>query len=81
METNEMKNLLTKFFYRNDHLFYQIMIHDAKSMNTDIYGEYADFDDYRKTLDGLQNNIIDWTPLRLVQDKSFKAEHAFAKVA
>jgi CRISPR/Cas system Type II protein with McrA/HNH and RuvC-like nuclease domain len=81
METNEMKNLLTKFFYKNDHLFYQIMIHDAKSMNSEIYGEYEDFDVYRRTLDGLQNNVIDGKPLRLVQDKTFKSEHAFAKVA
>jgi hypothetical protein len=81
METNEMKNLLTKFFYKNDHLCYQIMIKDTTSVNIDVYGEYDDFDDYRRTLDGLQNNQIDWTPLRLVQDKTFKTEHTFAKVA
>lgn len=81
METNEMKNLLSKFYYKNDYLFYQILIQDSTSKNLDLYGEYEDFDDYRKTLDGLQNNIIDWTPLRLVQDKTFKSEHAFANVA
>jgi hypothetical protein len=81
METNEMKNVLTKFFYKNDYLFYQIMIQDTTTKNFDVYGEYEDFDDYRRTLEGLQNNQIDWTPLRLVQDKSFKSEHAFAKVA
>lgn len=81
METNEMKNLLSKFYYKNDYLFYQILIQDPTSKNLDLYGEYEDFDDYRKTLDGLQNNIIDWTPLRLIQDKTFKSEHAFANVA
>ena len=81
METNEMKNLLSKFYYKNDYLFYQILIQDPISKNLDLYGEFEDFDDYRKTLDGLQNNIVDWTPLRLVQDKTFKSEHAFANVA
>ncbi len=81
METNEMKNLLSKFYYKNDYLFYQILIQDSTSKNLDLYGEFEDFDDYRKTLDSLQNNIVDWTPLRLVQDKIFKSEHAFAKVA
>jgi hypothetical protein len=81
METNEMKNILSKFFYKNDYLFYQILIQDSMSNKIDVYGEYEDFDDYRKTLEGLQSNQIDWTPLRLVQDKSFNSEQAFAKVA
>jgi hypothetical protein len=81
METNEMKNILSKFFYKNDYLFYQILIHDPMSQNIDVFGEYEDFDDYRKTLEGLQNNQIDWTPLRLVQDKTFTSEQVFSKVA
>jgi hypothetical protein len=81
MKTNEMKSLMTKFFYRNDNLLFQIMIQDETTKDIEIYAEYEDYDDYRRTLDGLQNNYIDWTPLRLVQDKTFKSEHAFAKVA
>jgi hypothetical protein len=81
METNEMKNILSKFFYKKDYLFYQILIQDSMSNKIDVYGEYEDFDDYRKTLESLQNNQIDWTPLRLVQDKTFNSEQTFAKVA
>jgi hypothetical protein len=81
METNEMKNLLTRFFYKNDYLFYQILIQDKSTSDTTMYGEYEDFDDYRKTFDSLQNNNLDWTPLKLVQDNIFNSEHTFAKVA
>jgi hypothetical protein len=81
METNEMKNLLTKFYYKNEFLIYQIMILDETTMNTEIYGEYGDFEAYHIAIEGLQNNQIGWAPLRLVQDKYFKPEHAFAKVA
>lgn len=81
METNEMKNVLTRFFYKNDDLFYQILVLDTTSMNLGVYAEFEEFDDYRNALENLQCNQADWTPLRLVQDKTFKPEHAFAKVA
>ena len=79
MKTNEMKSLLTKFFYRNEHLFFQILIQNEMSM--DVYGEYDDYDEYRRIFDSLQNNFIEWTPLRIFQDKTVRSELNLAKVA
>jgi hypothetical protein len=79
MKTNDIKSLLTKFFYKNDHLFFQILIQDE--MSAEVYGEYGDYEEYRRTFNNLQNSMIDWTPLRLVQDRTVGSESAFAKVA
>ena len=41
-----IKNLITKFYYKNNHLCFQILIH-CKDDKTIIYKEYTDYDEYK----------------------------------
>ena len=36
MRTNEIKSLLTKFYYNDEHLYFQILIQKENSI--DVYG-------------------------------------------
>jgi hypothetical protein len=79
MKTIETKSLLTKFFYKNEHLYFQILVQSES--NTDVYGEYDDYSDYKATFDMLQRNLTGNSALKLVADNYMKADNRFAKVA
>jgi hypothetical protein len=79
MKTIETKSLLTKFFYKNEHLYFQILVQSES--NTDVYGEYDDYSDYKTSFDTLQRNLTSGCGLKLVSDNYMKAENRFAKVA
>ena len=57
MKSYELKSLLTKFFYRSEHLYFQIMIQGENSI--ELYGEYTDYNEYKETFDILQKNLAE----------------------
>ncbi len=79
MKTIETKSLLTKFFYKNEHLFFQILVQGESK--TDVYGEYDDYSDYKASFDTLQRNLTNGSALKLVSDNYMKTGNRFAKVA
>jgi hypothetical protein len=80
MKLFEVKNLLTKFYYKNEHLYFQILIQGENSL--DVYGEYMDYTEYKSAFDSLQNNFLKVNPMKLAIDPKIKSEEVvFAKVA
>ncbi len=79
MKTSECKSLLTKFFYKNEHLYFQILI--QSEISTNVYGEFNDYSDYKETFDRLQRNILDTNALKIVPERLLIAKTHFAKVA
>ncbi len=79
MRTNEIKSLLTKFYYNNEHLYFQILVQKENSM--EVYGEYADYRDYKKNFDMLQKEIDEKMNVKIVTEKIIKTKIPLAKVA
>lgn len=50
----QVKDLITKFFYKSNHLCFQILLH-TRTNETIAYGVYADYSDYKKDFNNLQN--------------------------
>lgn len=50
----QVKDLITKFFYKNNHLCFQILLH-TRTNETIAYGVYANYSTYKKDFDNLQN--------------------------
>ena len=79
MKTTECKSLLTKFFYKNEHLYFQILIQGETTTN--VYREFDDYSEYKETFDRLQCNLFSKSPLKLIPERLLKSETRFAKVA
>ena len=79
MRTNEIKSLLTKFYYNNEHLYFQILI--QKENLIEVHGEYADYYEYKNTFDILQKDIDEKKNVKIVTEKSIKTQIPLAKVA
>lgn len=79
MKTSECKSLLTKFFYKNEHLYFQILI--QSEIITNVYGEFDNYSEYKETFDRLQRNILDINALMIVTDRLLPTQSHFAKVA
>lgn len=79
MNSYEIKSLLTKFFYRNDHLYFQIMIQGESSI--EFYGEYTDYNEYKETFDILQKNLTEKNQLKIISEKFVVSKIPLAKVA
>ena len=43
----QIKNLITKFYYKDNHLCFQILIH-CEDDKTIVYNEYTDYAEYKK---------------------------------
>ncbi len=79
MVNKETNNLLTKFFYRDNYLHFQILVQTAT--DTQICGEFTNYDEYRKSFDTLQSNLVDFKFKITTAGKILKFEHALANVA
>ena len=77
--SKETKNLLTKFFYRDNYLHFQILMQSANEMQ--ICGEFTNYDEYRKSFDALQTRLSDFKAKALPNVKNFKLEFGLANVA
>ena len=79
MVSKETKSLLTKFFYRDNYLHFQILMQTASDMQ--ICGEFTNYDEYRKSFDALQLRLLDFTSKAMPSVKNLKLELGLAKVA
>ncbi len=79
MKSYEIKSLLTKFFYRNDHLLFQIMIQGESSV--EVYGEYTDYNEYKNIFDTLQRDLTEKNQLKIISEKFVVSKIPLAKVA
>jgi hypothetical protein len=59
MVSKETNSLLTKFFYRENYLHFQILAQSATE--TQICGEFTNYDEYRQSFEALQKRLIDFT--------------------
>jgi len=50
----QVKDLITKFFYKNNHLCFQILLHTQMN-ETVAYGVYTNYSTYKKDFENLQN--------------------------
>lgn len=79
MVTKDTNSLLTKFFYRDNYLHFQILVQTAT--DTQICGEFTNYDEYRKSFEALQSNLVDFKSKITAAGKNFKFERALANVA
>ncbi len=52
LKGTQIKNLITKFFYKDNHLCFQILIH-CETDQTVSYREFSDYSTYKKVYDKL----------------------------
>lgn len=50
----QIKDLITKFFYKDNHLCFQILLH-MRTNETIAYGMYSDYADYKKDFNNLKD--------------------------
>lgn len=79
MVSKETKSLLTKFFYRDNYLHFQILLQTANDMQ--ICGEFTNYDEYRKSFDNLQSHLIDFKSKPALNVKNLKLELSLANMA
>lgn len=54
ISASDIINLITLFYYKNNHLRYQILIH-LSGERTVVYGEYENYNEYKSQFENLQN--------------------------
>ena len=79
MKSYEIKSILTKFFYRNEHLYFQIMIQSEDSL--EIHGEYTNYSEYKENFDVLQNDLVEKNQFKVIPEKFVVSKIPLAKVA
>ena len=63
-----VEQLITKFFYRNNQLFFQILL-NGKDNFTITYGEYTDYTTYKKVYNQLLCCKATNTPVNISENK------------
>ena len=79
MVSKETNNLLTKFFYRDNYLHFQILVQTAT--DTQICGEFTNYDEYQKSFEHLQSRLSEFKGKTIGKTKNFSAERALANMA
>ena len=79
MKTHEAQSLLTKFFYNDNHLHFQILIQTENDLV--LYGEYSDYGLYKTAFDMIKFKLNNATKIINLAEKNSINETAFAKVA
>jgi hypothetical protein len=76
---NYVRDLITKFFYRDSHLCFHILLH-VDGGETVFFREFTDYAEYKKAFSDLQqarlNNMIIKAPKKIMA-----SGHAVSKVA
>lgn len=79
LKGGEVKDLITKFFYRDSYLCFQIML-QLEGDETVVYKEYIDYSEYKKAFAELQQ-IRTKNQALIIPNKSLKFEAEGMKVA
>ncbi len=76
---NKVRDLITKFFYRDSHLCFHILLH-VDGGETVFFREFTDYAEYKKAFSDLQqarlNNIIINVPKKNLAANSIVAKMA-----
>ena len=75
----EVKDIITKFFYRSNHLCFQILIR-IENGEMVPYREFTDFSEYKKNFSELQQAKAKGTVVKVLE-KTFAPGFAVPKVA
>ncbi len=77
---NQVKELITKFFYRDNHLCFQIILHlDNGEMVA--HQEFSDYAEYRAAFNALQKARTEKLPITFPVAKAATFSNSDAKVA
>ena len=68
-----IEQLITKFFYRNNQLFFQILLNCDNNF-TMTYGEYTDYTTYKKEYNQLLSLKVNGQPVDISKNRS-KSSH------
>lgn len=79
MKPCELKSLLTRFFYKEEQLHFQIMIQSED--NLEVYGEYTNYNEYKETFDVLQKDLNEKNQFKVIPEKFVVSKIPLAKVA
>jgi hypothetical protein len=60
-----VEKLLTKFFYKDNFLFFQILV--EKACGTEVYAEYRDYSEYRAEYQKLHQELATEGKIRVMQ--------------
>ena len=74
-----VKDLITKYFYKQNHLCFQILLH-LDSNKTLLFGEFTNYDKYKKAFNSLQKARVQNLKIS-VQNKISERNQYEAKVA
>ena len=72
----QIKNLITKFYYKDNHLCFQILIH-CEGDKTIVYNEYTDYSEYKKEYNKLLEIKSDETSVNLPQTDTETSNMSF----
>ena len=79
IQGGQIKDVITKFYYRNNHLCFQILLH-LEGNETVIYKEFNDYSEYKDSFNELQQIRLKNRGL-IIPNKSLKFETESVKVA
>ena len=79
MRIQEVRSLLTKFFYASNHLHFQILIQTENDLV--LHGEYNDYKLYKSAFDQMYENLNIGKRRISLSEKKIKLESPLAKVA
>ena len=79
MKKQETQCLLTKFFYRGNHLHFQILVQTETDWM--VYDEYSDYGAYKSAFDQIQQALSTETKVIKLTEKNKNLETSFANVA
>ena len=79
MKMDEAQDLLTRFFYRDNHLCFQILIQTESELMS--YGEYNDYTVYKSAFEQIRQALSKETKVIQLLEKNKTLETPFAKVA
>lgn len=73
IHSSRIKNLITKFYYKNNHLCFQIIL-NCENNESKLYNEYEDYNQYKAEY----NRLLDVkaaNELVLIEDEGVKETH------
>jgi len=73
IHSSKIKNLITKFYYKDNHLCFQILL-NCENNETRLYKEYEDYDQYKMEY----NKLLDVkaaNELVLVEEEAVRETH------
>ena len=74
ISSSDIINLITLFYYKNNHLRYQILIH-LSGERTIIYAEYENYKEYKSEFEKLQNQRKNNFNIQIVENQLHGVSH------